>query len=339
MEPSLRRCSNSPPCSKSPVRTNEGWKLQWTVPRSRDAYVIHSVVPGPFRQARLLKAVPYVVLTTKASPRDDPLLRLRTGIPDPWLEYLTWREGRAPGNARAASEYVKLTDYVWNERGLPMLQGIPDPWKTGSSNPSPGSICRPTYVQLDEGRRRRRKKATDPGRGDSPMGGKIGEANREEPAKSSSGFERVRRRLEKLDDQLRRRCAELGSKERSGKKSRNDQPRGLEAPTSSREGLERALRGIERRIKVTSDELDSPDMALLGVEDPQPRPATRRRESDGGSGKVVQSFDRREERLFVRRSLRTAGEQRVGESVERRVEGRGGGSDREESVAVEYFSE
>lgn len=61
---------------------------------------------------------------------------MRHGIPDPWVEYLGYKELKDRGHKgktdiRFTKDYVKLTSYMWCKMGIPLMQGIPDPWKTG----------------------------------------------------------------------------------------------------------------------------------------------------------------------------------------------------------------
>ena len=80
-----------------------------------------------------MKATPFVVNSANQSKRVD---RIRRGIPDAWAEYLAVNGLCSHIDQQIIEKEIKLgynnlqvTDFVWNELGLPLTQGIPDPWK------------------------------------------------------------------------------------------------------------------------------------------------------------------------------------------------------------------
>lgn len=119
------------------------WRYEWTSPKlfaSDGNFGIHEVVHGPFASPRLVKASPCVFLDSATSNisscASDRKTRFRSGIPDPWNEYLALRgyctsydKKIAKRHLRLGCDRVRLTEAVWNDLGLTLTQGIPDPWK------------------------------------------------------------------------------------------------------------------------------------------------------------------------------------------------------------------
>jgi hypothetical protein len=119
--------------SNTLIRAQEGWMFQWMTPKN-PANIVIPVVPGPFLRPKLVQVLPYVITDNSS----NNAMKFRDGIPDPWIEYLAWRnivtsrrKTSIPQDARMAGEYQRFTDYIWNQKGLAMVQGIPDPWKNG----------------------------------------------------------------------------------------------------------------------------------------------------------------------------------------------------------------
>ena len=122
------------------------WQHEWTSPRhlsSRENFGVHQIVHGPFQTPKLIKASPCVV---NCQPTQEPLLAdvnsrrnfsgIRRGIPDPWIEYLALRgfcgehdRKTVRRHLKLGCDSVRLTEAVWNDLGLSLVQGIPDPWK------------------------------------------------------------------------------------------------------------------------------------------------------------------------------------------------------------------
>lgn len=108
----------------------EGWILNWSLLETK-IIMVNVVVPGPFSKPYVVKAVPYVLRNDHRDYFEKSRFKRRNGIPDPWFDYLTWME---IDGEEIDEDYVRFTDFVWNEKGLPMLQGIPDPWKIGNKH-------------------------------------------------------------------------------------------------------------------------------------------------------------------------------------------------------------
>ena len=77
---------------------------------------------------------PFVVNSSTQFQRAN---RIHRGIPDPWEEYLAANGLSSESNRKIIKrsldlgyDNIRLTDFVWNKLGLPLTQGIPDPWKT-----------------------------------------------------------------------------------------------------------------------------------------------------------------------------------------------------------------
>lgn len=118
-----------------------GWHHNWIKPRqskSRGTMNVHAVIPGGFDTPRLLKASPFVISAPSTSAEYENMTsKLRTGIPDPWAEYLAFSEicGKRAGK-KNQKEYqmhsanLKITKAIWQRFGVSLDQGIPDPSKS-----------------------------------------------------------------------------------------------------------------------------------------------------------------------------------------------------------------
>lgn len=127
-------------------RIRAGWRHEW-IPRtelpSRSVLAIREVVRGPFSSPRLIGASPYVLVSSKCKKKKRSACRLtercpriKRGIPDPWAEYLAYRGFCSKDDRRTVRRDINLgckniyvTATVWKNLGLPLGQGIPDPWK------------------------------------------------------------------------------------------------------------------------------------------------------------------------------------------------------------------
>ncbi|XP_076653524.1 uncharacterized protein LOC143359470 [Halictus rubicundus] len=122
-------------------KVSTGWTQEWVSPDQlqRNTCVdVRDVVRGPFFSPRLLRTQPRI---DRSNPDPNENINYaRRGIPDAWREYLASRGHCAATEARVLqknliSSYVRClaTDRLWNDLGLPFVQGIPDPWKSWSS--------------------------------------------------------------------------------------------------------------------------------------------------------------------------------------------------------------
>nr|CAD7573438.1 unnamed protein product [Timema californicum] len=137
-------CDGCDRMSKRGLRMRAGWRHDWN---SADNEFARVIIPGPFCEPALVTSSPFVFLSTdhRERRRDDcsryfPAHQrrcaiLRSGIPDPWAEYLTLR-GVPQVCRRANPEEVHLwrdhldhVEFLWGRIGLSLAQGIPDPWK------------------------------------------------------------------------------------------------------------------------------------------------------------------------------------------------------------------
>nr|CAD7400632.1 unnamed protein product [Timema poppensis] len=137
-------CDGCDRMSKRGLRMRAGWRHDWN---SADNEFARVIIPGPFCEPALVTSSPFVFLSTdhRERRRDDcsryfPAHQrrcaiLRSGIPDPWAEYLTLR-GVPQVCRRANPEEVHLwrdhldhVESLWGRLGLSLAQGIPDPWK------------------------------------------------------------------------------------------------------------------------------------------------------------------------------------------------------------------
>ncbi|XP_076233390.1 uncharacterized protein LOC143178554 [Calliopsis andreniformis] len=124
------------------IRT--GWTQEWTCSKllRRKKYLdVHEVVRGPFSVPKLLTTQPFVAVSScQVNEVNDTATNFRNkrnGIPDTWREYLISKGYCDVTNACDSRKdsipcYVRChaTDTLWNELGLPFVQGIPDPWKS-----------------------------------------------------------------------------------------------------------------------------------------------------------------------------------------------------------------
>ncbi|CAG2058642.1 unnamed protein product [Timema podura] len=137
-------CDGCDRMSKRGLRMRAGWRHDWN---STSNEFVRVIIPGPFSEPALVTSSPFVFLSTdhRARRHDDcsryfPAHQrrcaiLRSGIPDPWAEYLTLR-GVPQVCRRANPEEVHLwrdhldhVESLWGRLGLSLAQGIPDPWK------------------------------------------------------------------------------------------------------------------------------------------------------------------------------------------------------------------
>nr|CAD7438319.1 unnamed protein product [Timema bartmani] len=137
-------CDGCDRMSKRGLRMRAGWRHDWN---STGNEFVRVIIPGPFSEPALVTSSPFVFLSTdhRVRRRDDcsryfPAHQrrcaiLRSGIPDPWAEYLTLR-GVPQVCRRANPEEVHLwrdhldhVESLWGRLGLSLAQGIPDPWK------------------------------------------------------------------------------------------------------------------------------------------------------------------------------------------------------------------
>lgn len=123
------------------IRT--GWTQEWTCPkrlRRNRALDVREIVQGPFSTPKLLRTRPFVALSPcQISDAKGNVDNDRNGIPDTWREYLASKGYCGATEARVLKKdlipcYIRCTATcsLWNEFGLPFVQGIPDPWKSGS---------------------------------------------------------------------------------------------------------------------------------------------------------------------------------------------------------------
>ncbi|XP_026671331.1 uncharacterized protein LOC113464644 [Ceratina calcarata] len=121
-----------------------GWTQEWMSPRriGRNKFLnVREIVRGPFSSPKLIRTRPFVSCTSGQQFRtiSDDCCSVRRGIPDAWREYLACRglcgtaeitvlrKNLIPSCIRSIA-----TDRLWNEAGLPLIQGIPDPFKSKS---------------------------------------------------------------------------------------------------------------------------------------------------------------------------------------------------------------
>ncbi|XP_012147209.2 uncharacterized protein LOC100883599 isoform X2 [Megachile rotundata] len=124
------------------LKVCNGWTQKWMCPKkiqkNNDLY-IREIVRGPFSSPKLLVSQPFIELSTcqrQAVNVNENRNDLRHGIPNAWKEYLA-RKGYCNSietrvlQKNLIPSYVRsfATDRIWNELGLPLVQGIPDPWK------------------------------------------------------------------------------------------------------------------------------------------------------------------------------------------------------------------
>ncbi|XP_033217268.1 uncharacterized protein LOC117173024 isoform X2 [Belonocnema kinseyi] len=139
-------------------KNQNNWNHSWAAPNQiylNDFFAIRDVVPGPFTSPRLVKVTPFVGNSNKEFKKVD---RIRRGIPDAWSEYLTVNglssetdKSIIKKELTLSYDNIKVTDFVWNELGLPLTQGIPDPWKpilseNESDERTDICLCNPTKL-------------------------------------------------------------------------------------------------------------------------------------------------------------------------------------------------
>ncbi|PSN51048.1 hypothetical protein C0J52_15407 [Blattella germanica] len=126
------------------------WRHNWYEPKLESTET-RVIIRGPFNKPLLVSSTPYALTefsekpcnrkTDQGNPHEEILngkraATLRTGIPDPWGEYLTF--GALPATCKRIhpkelylwSDNIQLSETVWKQFGIPLEQGIPDPWIT-----------------------------------------------------------------------------------------------------------------------------------------------------------------------------------------------------------------
>lgn len=121
------------------LKVRTGWTHKWISPnriRNNKSLQVYEVVRGPFCSPKLLTSQPIIACQRQVTNVNENCNNLRHGIPDTWKEYLI-RKGFC-NSLQACIQQKNLitscvrsfaTERLWNELGLPLVQGIPDPWK------------------------------------------------------------------------------------------------------------------------------------------------------------------------------------------------------------------
>ncbi|XP_034194377.1 uncharacterized protein LOC117610741 isoform X1 [Osmia lignaria lignaria] len=121
------------------LKVRTGWTHKWVSPnrirRKKDLHICE-VVRGPFYSPKLLTTQPIISCQGQVGNINENCNNLRHGIPDTWKEYLI-RKGFCNSlqtcfqqkNLITSCVRSFATERIWNELGLPLMQGIPDPWK------------------------------------------------------------------------------------------------------------------------------------------------------------------------------------------------------------------
>ncbi|XP_031783152.1 uncharacterized protein LOC103316147 isoform X1 [Nasonia vitripennis] len=178
----------------------EGWEFQWTAAAQRGPESVKAIVPGPFLRPRLVKALPYVVLGARG-PCQLGSGGAGGGIPDPWLEYLC-----SCGCGARRDLYLRLTDLIWKQERLALVQGIPDPWKAEDYLDK----CRalpPKEAAVKTKPTRKKSRKVETFKNSSPATA-VSDANE---------FQKLRDRLEQLDAELKLKAADGREKSTMGK--------------------------------------------------------------------------------------------------------------------------
>ncbi|KOC67211.1 hypothetical protein WH47_11868 [Habropoda laboriosa] len=129
------------------------WTQEWMSPKriQENKYLnIQEVVRGPFSSPRLLTVQPRV--SYSSCQREAKYAKsnciVRHGIPDTWREYLAMKGLCGTAEAYVLQKYLipscvrcLATNRLWNDIGLPFIQGIPDPWKSRSLHQSQPIKC------------------------------------------------------------------------------------------------------------------------------------------------------------------------------------------------------
>ncbi|XP_076755293.1 uncharacterized protein LOC143426058 [Xylocopa sonorina] len=141
-----------------------GWTQEWIPLKQigRNRYIdVHEIVRGPFSSPKLIRTRPYIEFPSRRRQLKDvygDYRDIRRGIPDTWREYLAAKGfcGAAERNMlqkNLITSYVRClaTDNLWNDVGLPFVQGIPDPWKSRSLYSSRRVKCSQRYPRAESG--------------------------------------------------------------------------------------------------------------------------------------------------------------------------------------------
>ncbi|CAL7947543.1 unnamed protein product [Xylocopa violacea] len=141
-----------------------GWTQEWIPLKQigKNKYIdVHEVVRGPFSSPKLIRTRPFIEFPSchqQIKNVNEDYCDIRRGIPDTWREYLATKGfcGAAERNILQKNLITSCvrclaTDNLWNDVGLPLVQGIPDPWKSRSLYSSQRVKCSRRHPRAKSG--------------------------------------------------------------------------------------------------------------------------------------------------------------------------------------------